>query len=84
MYRIIVGEMERPERKLAAEKCRISALSSADFCLRDRVDVAWGRIRWKGNRQEIRRLFEAERLDSGVLEHLDSGKDYAVMFLGCA
>lgn len=74
---------------LATEDCRISALSSADYCLRDRVEVDWGRIAWKGNRQEIRRLFEAERLDSKGLEALDSRKDYAVLFLelysaGCA
>ena len=87
MYQIIVGEMGKTGKKgrpLAAEKCRISALSSADYCLRDRVDVAWGRIAWRGNRKEISRLFEAERLNSSALEGLDSGKEYRVMFLGCA
>ena len=87
MYKIIVGEMEKTGRKnhpLAAENCRISALSSADYCLRDRVDVAFGRIAWKGNRTEISRLFEAERLNSEALERLDNRKEYTVLFLGCA
>lgn len=68
-------------RALAAENCRISALSSADYCLRDRVEVDWGRIAWKGNRQEIRRLFDAERLNGAALDGLDGQKDYAVLFL---
>lgn len=68
-------------RALAAENCRISALSSADYCLRDRVEVDWGRIAWKGNRKEICRLFEAERLNDSGLSKLDSRKDYAVLFL---
>ena len=68
-------------RAYAAETCRISALSSADYCLRDRVDVDWGSVAWKGNAREIRRLFEAERLDAAGLEKLEPGKDYAVLFL---
>ncbi len=66
----------------AAEKCRISALSSADYCLRSRVDVDWGSVAWKGNEKEIRRLFEAERLDLSGLKDLKPEKDYAVVFLG--
>lgn len=66
----------------AAEKCRISALSSADYCLRNRVDVDWGSVAWKGNAKEIRRLFEAERLDDSGLKRLTPGKEYAVLFLG--
>lgn len=87
MYKIVVGETGKNGKRgqpLAAENCRISALSSADYCLRNRVDVAFGRITWKGNRKEISRLFEAERLNSTVLESLDSGKEYTVLFLGCA
>jgi len=68
-------------KALAAENCRISALSSADYCLRDRVEVDWGRIAWKGNKKEISRLFEAERLNGASIEALDSHKEYAVMFL---
>lgn len=76
-------------KALAAETCRISALSSADFCLRDRIDVDWGSVAWKGNPGEIRRLFEAERLDCSALEQLDARQDYAVIFIefcwaGCA
>lgn len=68
-------------KALAAENCRISALSSADYCLRDRIEVDWGRIAWKGNKTEILRLFDAERLNGANLVDLDSKKDYAVMFL---
>ena len=68
-------------KPFAAENCRISALSSADYCLRSRVDVDWGSVAWKGNAEEIERLFEAERLDASGLEDLQPEKDYAVLFL---
>ena len=68
-------------KAFAAEVCRISALSSADYCLRNRVDVDWGSVAWKGNAGEIRRVFEAERLDASGLQALEPGKDYAVLFL---
>ena len=71
-------------KPFAAENCRISALSSADYCLRNRVDVDWGSVAWKGNAQEIQRLFEAERLDGSGLKDLKPGKDYAVLFLEIA
>lgn len=80
MYRIIVGELGG--KALAASKCRISALSSADYCLRDRVDVDWGRIVWKGTSKEICRVFEAERLDVSGLKQLKPGRDYRVLFQG--
>ena len=54
-------------KTFAAEQCRISALSSADYCLRDRGDVDWGSVAWTGSDGEIRRLFEAERLESSGL-----------------
>ena len=71
-------------KPFAAETCRISALSSADYCLRNRVDVDWGSVAWKGNAKEIERLFEAERLDASGLRDLQPGKDYAVLFLELA
>ena len=71
-------------KPFAAEECRISALSSADYCLRSRVDVDWGSVAWKGNEKEIRRLFEAERLNACGLKDLKPGKDYAVLFLELA
>lgn len=71
-------------KPFAAEECRISALSSADYCLRNRVDVDWGSVAWKGNDKEIRRLFEAERLNARGLKDLKPGKDYAVLFLELA
>ena len=80
MYSIVVGELGG--KPLAASKCRISALSSADYCLRDRVDVDCGRITWKGTPREIRRVFEAERLDVSGLNYLDPARDYTVLFQG--
>ena len=71
-------------RPFAAEECRISALSSADYCLRNRVDVDWGSVAWKGNAEEIRRVFRAERLNDSGLAALKEGRDYAVLFLELA
>ena len=68
-------------KALAAQNCRISALSSADYCLRNRIDVDWGAVAWKGNAQEIRRLFAAEELDMSSLAQLGEGVEYAVVFL---
>ena len=96
MYRIIVGEIEEQRKQdnrpalyggwngkpIAAEKCRISALSSADFCLHDRKEMAWGKVCWRGSKKEILRLFDAERLDMAGLRELDSNRDYGVLFLG--
>ena len=80
MYRIVVGELDG--KPLAASKCRISALSSADYCLRDRKEVAWGNFTWKGTPGEICRVFEAERLDVSGLKQLDPGRIYGVLFQG--
>lgn len=104
MYRILVEEIYKEERggiarnvlrnlrrqqPLAAENCRISALSSADYCLRGRREIDWGRIAWRGNKTEIARLFEAERLNSADLEKLEENREYTVLFFrpqaaGCA
>lgn len=91
MYQIIVEEIgaeKKPRRSLWTEKplaeapCRISALSSADYCLRFREEVDWGRIAFRGNKAEIHRLFEAERLNSAGLERLSDHREYTVLFLG--
>ncbi len=76
-------------KALTAQECRISALSSADFCLRNRIEVDWGSVAWKGNRREIQRLFRAEGLNCAPLEQLSLLGDYAVIFIeyswaGCA
>ena len=71
-------------RPFAAENCRISALSSADYCLRNRLDVDWGSVAWKGSAEQIRRVFRAERLNDSGLAALEEGKDYAVLFLELA
>ena len=94
MYQIIVDEIKegktlaerqtgsRGRGHLAEEKCRISALSSADFCLGRRQETARGQFQWTGSGKAVRRLFAAERLSEKSLELLDSGKNYLVMFLG--
>ena len=68
-------------KALAAQNCRISALSSADYCLHSRSDVDWGAVAWKGTAGEIRRLFIAEELDPEPLSRLEAGEEYAVVFL---
>ena len=68
-------------KALAAQNCRISALSSADYCLHSRIDVDWGAVAWKGTAGEIRRLFTAEELDPEPLSRLEAGEEYAVVFL---
>ena len=91
MYQIIVSELRtgkhsalRPweGRSLAQQTCRISALSSADFCLRGREEVDHSQFAFRGSKAEIRRLFEAEQLSAAGLEKLSDHKDYTVLFLG--
>lgn len=77
MYKIMVGSSFHP---LAVEHCRISALSSADYCLGSRMEVGRGRFAWQGSKQEILRLFQAEQFNLGVLEKLEEGKHYSVLF----
>ena len=87
MYLIIVSERKerkfRSSRMLAEEVCRISALSSADYCLHDREELDWGHFAFRGSKKEIRRLFEAENLNSTTLDKLSEGAEYTVTFLGC-
>ena len=78
MYKLVIGEISG--KALAASQCRISALSSADYCLRDRVEMDWGQITWKGTPKEIRKVFEAERLDLSGLTQLEPDRDYTVLF----
>jgi hypothetical protein len=68
-------------KPIAAQVCTISALSSADYCLRNRIEVDWGSVAWKGRRKEILRLFEAEGLDTSPLRQLNPWKNYAVIFI---
>ena len=94
MYQIIVDEWKNPEKgsgqilpfrgrkPLAVENCRISALSSADFCLGQRTEMARGKFAWTGSGQQVRRLFAAERLNDRGLKCLDNGKQYSVLFQG--
>ena len=68
-------------KPLGTRNCRISALSSADYCLGHRIDVDWGAVAWKGRPAEIRRLFDAEGLEGAFLDALMEGEEYAVIFL---
>ena len=56
----------------------------ADGFLRDHVDVDWGSIAWKGNKEEIKAFFENCKLDLSGLCALENGRDYAVVFIECA
>lgn len=77
MYKIMVGSKFHP---LAVETCRISALSSADYCLGSRTELCRGSFAWQGSKQDILRLFQAEQFNLGALEKLEEGKHYSVLF----
>ena len=68
-------------RALVETICTIGTWTIADEILRDRVDVDWGSIAWKGNLREIGALFRAAKLDISILHVLERESDYAVVFL---
>ena len=80
MYKLAVGKNSAGREAVTAQKCRISAVSSADFCLGDRMDPAPGRIEWRGRARAIRRLFRAEGLDCQPLQGLSPFREYTVVF----
>ena len=69
---------------LAEQICYINAWCYGDKFLRDRVDVDWGSIAWKGNKAEIVRFFQACNLDSARLENVEENRDFAVIFIESA
>ncbi len=81
MYKLIVEEAGTGQRSLSMTPCRISALSSADYCLGRRKETGRGRFIWTGTAGSIRRLFEAERLCASFLDTMEEGKEYTVRFL---
>ena len=66
---------------LIQQICTIGTLSSADDFLRDRVDVDWGSVAWKANRQELDRFFKAKNIQFSSLHTLEPNIDYAVIFI---
>ena len=69
---------------LVSEVCNVASWRTADGFLRDRVDVDWGSVAWKANKQELTRLFHTCRWDASGLQSLDDEKDYAVVFIESA
>lgn len=61
--------------------CTIGTPVSADEYLRDRVNVDWGSVAWKANKQELTRFFHAQKFNLSALKALAPGTDYAVVFI---
>lgn len=66
---------------LLERACYVGSWCIANDYLRDRVDVDWGSIAWKGTPQEISALFSACNLQTDGLEQLRENTDYAVVFI---
>ena len=69
---------------LVTEMCCVDSWRTADKFLRDHVDVDWGSVAWRANKQELSRLFRTCRWDSSKLQALEDQKDYAVIFIESA
>lgn len=69
---------------LVVERCYVNSWCDADRFLRDHVDIDWGSIAWKGNREELIKLFTNCRWDTKRLDALKTDKDYAVVFIESA
>lgn len=61
--------------------CTIGTPASADEYLRDRVNVDWGSVAWKANKQELVKFFQSQKYNISALKALDPGTDYAVVFI---
>ncbi len=81
MYKLVVEEPGTGRGTLAMIPCRISALSSADYCLGRRTETGRGTFLWTASAGSIRRLLEAERLTFPFPEGLEEGKAYTLRFL---
>lgn len=77
-YRVCTGE------PVIKQYCAGGDWSIADRLLRDHVDVDWGSMAWRANKDEIRAFFEECRLDCASITALKKEKDYAVVFIECA
>ena len=61
--------------------CTGGVWATADEMLRERVDVDWGSIAWKANREEVTRFFRVCGLRTADLEQLREKEVYAVVFI---
>ena len=68
-------------KALAEEVCTGGVWAKADEWLRDRVDIDWGSVAWKANKEELTRFFAACGLEKRKLKGLDPNTQYAVVFL---
>lgn len=66
---------------LAEAACNAGTWRTADELLRDHTDIDWGSIAWRGNKEEITRLFHTCRLNRSGLARLTGGAEYAVVFI---
>ena len=69
---------------LVWQVCNVATWRTADEFLRDHVDVDWGSVAWRANKQEITRFFETCHWNLTQLEILEPDVDYAVVFIESA
>lgn len=77
-YKVCAGE------PIIKQYCGGGDWGIADRMLRDHVNVDWGSIAWRANKDEVRVFLQACQLDSTKVVALETGKDYAVVFIECA
>ena len=68
---------------LVTQICYVDTWTVGDRMLRDRVDVDWGSVAWKGTKQELIRFFRECNFNADALKTLDANTEYAVLFLEC-
>ena len=61
--------------------CTIGTPSAADEYFRDQVDVDWGSVAWKANKNELTSFFRSRNFNVSALQVLNPGTDYAVVFI---
>lgn len=66
---------------LGEEICTGGVWMTADEMLRDRVNIDWGSIAWKANKEELLPFFEVCKLNTSLLDGLSESIDYAVVFI---
>ena len=69
---------------LVSAVCNVASWRTADEFLRDHIDVDWGSVAWRADKQELTKLFSTCRWDVSKLQVLEDKKDYAVVFIESA
>ena len=69
---------------LVSAECNVASWRTADEFLRDHVDVDWGSVAWRANKQEISTFFDSCRWDLAPLKVLEPNVDYAGVFIESA